>query len=181
MQPLAPVSRRLAQDGAPGAASPPDGGADGGAEAAATPPSFGRLLRFAAPESPWICLGLLALLLRLPFSLAMPHFVSVALGRVIASDFAAARLAVRRFFLVGLANASLDFFNWWLFVLAQQRIIRRVRNELFAAIVRQEISFFDAASTGSLVSRLTSDCSQLASDLTWIFRWSLEADRKSVV
>ncbi len=50
-----------------------------------------------------------------------------------------------------------------------------MRTSLFAAIMRQEIAFFDAASSGSLVSRLTSDCGQLANDLTWIFRWSLEA------
>ena len=134
------------------------------------PPTFGRLLRFAAPEASWITSGLLALLLRLPFSLAMPHFVSVALGRVVAGDFPAAYAATRSFFIVGLANASLDFFNWFLFVLAQQRIIRRVRNELFRAIIGQEVAFFDAASTGSLVSRLTADCGQLANDLTWIFR-----------
>ena len=54
-------------------------------------PSFRRLLAFARPEAPWITLGLLALLLRLPFSLAMPHFVSVALGRVIAGDYGAAQ------------------------------------------------------------------------------------------
>ena len=163
-----------AQESAPAAGAARDSG-DGSAAPAATPPSFGRLLRFAAPEAPLIAFGLLALLLRLPFSLAMPHCVSVALGRVLAGDFGGARVAVRRFFAVGLANASLDFFNWFLFVRAQQSIIRRVRNELFAAIMRQEVAFFDAASTGSLVSRLTSDCSQLASDLTWIFRWSLEA------
>jgi len=37
------------------------------------------------------------------------------------------------------------------------------------------MSFFDRARTGGLLSRLTSDCSTLASDLTWVFRWSLEA------
>jgi ATP-binding cassette subfamily B (MDR/TAP) protein 9 len=167
------------QDAAPAATEAASGaaaaGGDDAAEPSAPPPTFARLLRFAAPEAPWIAAGLLALLLRLPFSLAMPHFVSVALGRVIANDMPAARAAVRSFFAVGLANASLDFFNWWLFVVAQQRIIRRVRNELFAAIISSEIAFFDAASTGSLVSRLTSDCGQLANDLTWIFRWSLEA------
>jgi ATP-binding cassette subfamily B (MDR/TAP) protein 9 len=166
------VCRRTTQDAAPAATEAASGAANGAVEdsAAPPPPSFRRLLRFAAPEAPWITAGLLALLLRLPFSLAMPHFVSVALGRVIANDMPAARAAVRSFFAVGLANASLDFFNWWLFVVAQQRIIRRVHNELFAAIISSEIAFFDAASTGSLVSRLTSDCGQLANDLTWIFR-----------
>ncbi len=148
-----------------------------GGESASEPaaPTFGRLLRFARPEALWIAAGLLFLLLRLPFSLAMPHFVSAALGRVLASDAAGVSEAVRAFFAVAVANALLDYLNWYLFVVAQQRIVRRVRTQLFAAILRREMSFFDEQQTGALLSRLTSDCSTLASDLTWVFRWSLEA------
>jgi hypothetical protein len=43
-------------------------------------PKFGRLLLLAAPEAGWIAAGLLALTLRLPFNLAMPHFISTALA-----------------------------------------------------------------------------------------------------
>lgn len=56
---------------------------------------------------------------------------------------------------------------------AQQRLIRRVRTSLFAAILSQPLSFFDTSSTGALLSRLTNDCGVLANDLTWIFRWSV--------
>lgn len=34
----------------------------------------------------------------------------------------------------------------------------RIRKDLFASIVRQEIAFFDNAETGEILSRLTSDC-----------------------
>jgi ABC-type multidrug transport system fused ATPase/permease subunit len=138
-------------------------------------PSFSRLLRFARPESLWIVSGLLVLLARLPFSLAMPHYVSVALAKTLAGDGRAALGAIQAFFVAGLLNSALDFGNWYLFVVAQTRLVRRVRSELFSAILSRPMSFFDTASTGALLSRLTSDCSTLASDLTWIFRWSLEA------
>ena len=60
-------------------------------------PSFGRLLRYARPESAWIVAGLSVLLLRLPFSLAMPHYVSVTLGCVLAHDAAGAERAIKLF------------------------------------------------------------------------------------
>jgi len=38
-----------------------------------------------------------------------------------------------------------------------------------------EIGFFDANKTGEITSRLTSDTAEMANDLTWVFRFSLEA------
>jgi len=158
------------------AAAPQDGE---GAESAtlqpsAPPPTFGRLLRFARPEAPWVIAGLFVLLLRLPFSLAMPHFVSEALGRVLASDQAGVMRNVHLFFYVAVVNAVLDYGNCWLFVIAKQRLERRVRQLLFARLLGRELAFFDTVQTGNLLSRLNNDCSSLGSDLTWLFRWSLE-------
>jgi len=142
---------------------------------APTPPSFARLLRFARPEARWISSGLLILLLRLPFSLAMPHYISAALAATLRGEEGSALLAVRCFAVAGALNAALDFGNWYLFVVAQQRLVRRLRSQLFSCLLSRPLSFFDTASTGTLLSRLTSDCSTVASDLTWVFRWSLEA------
>ena len=148
-----------------------DGTTDSDAPA---PPSFGRLLRFARPEAGWVSAGLLVLLLRLPFSLAMPHFVSSALGSVLSGDTAATADAVRWFFTAAVCNAALDYGNCWLFVVARQRLVRRLRLLLFTRVLAREMAFFDSVQTGSLLSRLNSDCATLGSDLTWMFRWSLE-------
>ena len=111
-------------DAAADAAPPPRSAAkeDGEAEEETPPrPSFSRLLRYARPEAGWIAAGLFVLLIRLPFSLAMPHYVSEALGAVLSRNERAATAAVKRFFLVGILNSALDFGNWYLFVVAQQR------------------------------------------------------------
>ena len=42
-----------------------------------------------------------------------------------------------------------------------RRLSYRVRNQLFQGIVRQDIAFFDAASTGDLTSRLSWDASAM--------------------
>jgi len=87
-------------------------------------------------------------------------------------------------------------------VLAQHRIILRLRLDLFDAIMSQvtifslrsldlhfvydgsplvvsllgqEIAFFDESRTGELISRLASDTGAVAGDLSWLFRWSIES------
>eukprot|EP01100_Stratorugosa_tubuloviscum_P009330 TRINITY_DN3903_c0_g2_i1.p1 TRINITY_DN3903_c0_g2~~TRINITY_DN3903_c0_g2_i1.p1 ORF type:complete len:750 (-),score=277.57 TRINITY_DN3903_c0_g2_i1:66-2315(-) len=54
----------------------------------------------------------------------------------------------------------------WLFTWAGQRIVSKLRKRLFAAIVRQEIGFFDANRTGELTNRLSSDTTVLQNALT---------------
>mmetsp|Transcript_14082 Transcript_14082/g.20196 ORF Transcript_14082/g.20196 Transcript_14082/m.20196 type:complete len:570 (+) Transcript_14082:2-1711(+) len=76
---------------------------------------------------------------------------------------------------VGTVDASLDFWCVYLFGLANLRVTKQLRQNLFQKILSQEMSFFDSANTGELTSRLNADCGQMASDLTWVFRFSIEA------
>ena len=50
-----------------------------------------------------------------------------------------------------------SFFRGWLYVLAGQRLVARLRCDLFRALTIQEIAFFDKNRTGDLISRLSSD------------------------
>jgi ABC-type multidrug transport system fused ATPase/permease subunit len=49
----------------------------------------------------------------------------------------------------------------WLFSLAGERGVKRVREQLFRSLVSQEIAFFDGQRTGDLQSRLSSDTASL--------------------
>jgi len=44
------------------------------------------------------------------------------------------------------------------FDLSGERIVVRLRKQLFAAVVKQEVAFFDLNKTGELINRLSSDC-----------------------
>ena len=44
-----------------------------------------------------------------------------------------------------------------LFNLASERIARNLREDVFYAVTRQEVAFFDQRKTGELLSRLNSD------------------------
>ena len=120
-------------------------------------------------------MGLASLLARLPFSLAAPHFISRAIGACIDADAKALRVALELFAIAGGVNAALDFWNVFLFALAQNRVVRRLRATLFDVVLAQPIAFFDENSSGSIVSRLTSDTTEIASNLSWVFRNVTEA------
>eukprot|EP00667_Euglena_gracilis_P004099 EG_transcript_4115 len=134
-----------------------------------------RLMALAVPEIQWLILGCIALLVRLPFSLSLPHFVSRVVSGLIRDDGHAVRWAIIHFVAAGTIDAILDFWCVFLFGYTQQRIIRRLRLDVFRSVLRQEVGFFDRTSTGTITSRLTADCAEMANDLTWVFRFTIEA------
>lgn len=134
-----------------------------------------RLLKLAGNQSIYLWIGIIVLVIRLPFSLAIPHFVSTTIGDLINEDYAGAKREILLLFLLGTVDAVLDFWCVYLFGKAKENIVRAVRVDTFASLMRQEQAFFDTTNTGDLISRLTSDCGEMAEDLTWFFRFSVEA------
>ena len=134
-----------------------------------------RLIKLAAPQMGYLYLGCAVLLVRLPFSLSIPHFVSSTLGALSRGDYHQAKADILLLFILGSVDAVLDFWCVFLFGFAKERIVRGVRVDLLTAILRQDIGFFDRHTTGDLSSRLTSDCGEMAGDLTWFFRFSIES------
>jgi hypothetical protein len=74
-----------------------------------------RLLKLAAPQVLYLYLGCAVLLVRLPFSLSIPHFVSTTLGAVARGDFEGARAEILLLFIMGTIDAFLDFWCVFLF------------------------------------------------------------------
>jgi len=142
---------------------------------------IGRLLQLAQPERTTLLIGCIVLGIRLPFSLSIQHFVAETFGALNNEDYDAAKHQVLLLVVAGSIDAALDFWCVYLFGKVNQSIIRELRINLFRAITVQEISFFDASSTGELLSRLSADCGSMAGDLTWFFRFSIEATVRVVV
>lgn len=142
---------------------------------------IGRLLQLAQPEKMTLFIGCVVLCIRLPFSLSIPHFVAETFGALTNDDYDDAKHQVLLLVVAGSIDAALDFWCVYLFGKVNQSIIRELRTSLFHAIVVQEMSFFDASSTGELLSRLSADCGSMSGDLTWFFRFSIEATVRVVV
>ncbi len=72
-----------------------------------------RLLAVAAPQVVYLYIGCITLLIRLPFSLSIPHFVSTTLGALADKEFDRARREIVWLFILGTIDAFLDF--WCIF------------------------------------------------------------------
>mmetsp|Transcript_16181 Transcript_16181/g.33182 ORF Transcript_16181/g.33182 Transcript_16181/m.33182 type:complete len:768 (-) Transcript_16181:32-2335(-) len=134
-----------------------------------------RLLSLAIPHRNYLFLGCFALLLRLPFSLSIPHFVAETIGCLNDDDYDGASENIVLLTVCGTIDACLDFWCVYLFGLCQLNLVKTVRTTLFSRLLKMEVSFFDSTTVGSLTSRLNSDTSAMSGDLTWFFRFSIEA------
>ena len=112
-----------------------------------------KLLQLAQPHKRVLYSACVVLCIRLPFSLSMPHWVSQVIGALFDKQWADASWNIIYLAIAGTVDAALDCWAFYLFGLTQQRIIRDIRLDLFAAILRQEIGFFDKTGSGEITSR----------------------------
>jgi hypothetical protein len=64
-----------------------------------------RLLKLAAPQVIYLYVGCITLLIRLPFSLSIPHFVATTLGALSQGEFDRARREISWLFILGTIDA----------------------------------------------------------------------------
>ncbi len=129
-----------------------------------TEPAHGiaRVLKLAWPDRGRIAWGLFFLIIGSGMMLAYPQAVKViideALGSARSSAVDKAALVILAVFMVqALAGAV----RYYLFTTAGERIVARLRSDLYKAIIEQDIAFFDSRRTGELMSRLSSDATVL--------------------
>eukprot|EP00660_Eupelagonema_oceanica_P006299 gene6299-4034_t len=144
------------------------------------PISWWGLCGIAKPEAPLIIAGCVLTVIRVPFSLMVPHYAAMATGALFKHNAAKAHRAVVALIYCGFADLVISNFGSIVFSLAQQRVIRRVRNELFENLLRQETAFHDGIPSGALASRLEVDTAQMAADITWVFSSILDSSARVV-
>lgn len=75
------------------------------------------------------------------------------------------RTAVLLLCVLGIGAAA-NLMRGWQYTLAGERLVRRLRKDLFAKIVSQDIAFYDENKTGELMNRLSSDTAVIQSALS---------------
>jgi ABC-type multidrug transport system fused ATPase/permease subunit len=131
--------------------------------------SWKRIWREAADVRPQLALGCVFLVFSSLSFNALPYLAgrlldAVASGPAAPSPAAArARLDAVVLQLVGVAALSglASGVRSYLFNSASERVVARVRSRLFRALCRQDLSFFDANTSGSLLSRVSADTESL--------------------
>ncbi len=120
--------------------------------------TFARLLKLARPEAGTLALASVFLAVATAMNLAFPQgvrfIIDEALGGASREKIDQAAIVMAVVFLIqGFSIA----FRYMLFSTAGERIVTRLRADLFEAVMGQEIAFFDKEKTGDLISRLSSD------------------------
>ena len=158
-----------------------------------------RLVRLARPELPAIVLGLVLMAVATGAALLSPVVIGLLVdssGDAVASvtggsvsplaDVLRERLAdetgrvpigaaTKLLLAIFAVNALALGARIYVLAVAGERIVARLRQQLFGALLRQEIGFFDERRTGELTSRLASDCSTLQSTLSTQLSFGLRA------
>ncbi len=126
-----------------------------------------RLLSLARPELGTLAIATFALAAGSSGTLVAPQGIKVLMdavqkpdGREILNEAVLALLGV--FLLVGVFG----FLRAWLYTLAGERVVARLRKALYANVVRQEVGFFDGQRTGELLNRLSADTGILQNSVT---------------
>lgn len=132
-----------------------------------------RMLALASPELPILTVATVALLIGTGMGLVFPQAVSAMVdsinGKEIELPFVgsptfdqlAAGLVV-----IFLLQAVFGMIRSWLFTVAGERVVARLRSDLYRAIIQQDVAFFDKSRTGELTNRLASDTTVLQNTVT---------------
>ncbi|KAI8073212.1 ATP-binding cassette sub-family B member 10, mitochondrial [Gongronella butleri] len=132
-----------------------------------------RLFRLAKPEAKSITAAIGLLLISSGITMSVPF----SMGRIIdivtnpeSAKDKAFGLSLPEFFgvlgIVFTVGATANMGRVMLFRLSGERIIQRLRNDLYKNILRQEMAFFDRNRTGELISRLSTDAAIVGKSVT---------------
>lgn len=126
-----------------------------------------QLFNFAYPERKLLILGTLFLILGSLVLLAFPQAVRITMDKAIETKDLGLINQLGMIMLLFLAIQSLAAaLRYYLFTLAGERTVKRIRSELFNSLLEQEIGYFDGQKTGDLMSRINSDSTVLQNTLS---------------
>lgn len=123
-----------------------------------------KLLRLAAPDWPLLLGAFFMLSLAAAGEALQPKLAATALNIALGQADDASigfRGALVQMFVIGAATAAFTGIRGFLFWISGNRVAKRLRSELFAALIRQPQAFHDEQGPGKLTSRLASDCERV--------------------
>jgi ATP-binding cassette subfamily B protein len=114
-------------------------------------------LALAVPEWRRLAVATVFLLVGGAASLAYPQVIRVLIDAALAGGAETINTAALFMAAIFAVQAVAVAMRYYLFTIAGERIVTRLRETVYRSIIEQEIGFFDARKTGELTSRLTAD------------------------
>ncbi|XP_052204453.1 ABC transporter B family member 27-like isoform X3 [Diospyros lotus] len=141
----------------------------------AAPVGFGRIFLLAKPDAGKLIVGTIALLMASTTNILIPKYggmiIDIVSGDIKSPDQQAEALdaiknTVVAILLIVVVGSLCTALRAWLFSSASERVVARLRKDLFSHLIQQEIAFFDVTRTGELLSRLSEDTQIIKSAAT---------------
>ncbi|KAK6279979.1 hypothetical protein POUND7_020246 [Theobroma cacao] len=127
---------------------------------------FCRVFSLAKPDAGKIIVGTIALLIASTSNLLIPKYGGMIID-IVSRDIRtpeqqsdalkAIKDTVIYIVLIVVVGSLCTTLRAWLFSSASERVVARLRKDLFSHLIQQEIAFFDVTRTGELLSRLSED------------------------
>ncbi|KAL9375169.1 hypothetical protein Peur_032048 [Populus x canadensis] len=127
---------------------------------------FGRVFSLAKPDAGKLIIATLALLIASTSNILIPKFggkiIDIVSGDTEtpeqkAEGLRAVNSTILEIFLVVIVGSVCTALRTWLISSTSERVVARLRQNLFNHLINQEIAFFDVTRTGELLSRLSED------------------------
>jgi ATP-binding cassette, subfamily B, bacterial MsbA len=129
--------------------------------------NWGRLLAYLQPYRGRMALAILALLFSSGFGLAFPLVIVRLLDSVTkANDFGPLNMLAGLLVVIFLFQAAFSFFQSYLLSYIGERIVLDLRTSLYRQLQKLSLDFYATRRVGDLVSRLSSDVTQMRTMLT---------------
>jgi ATP-binding cassette subfamily B protein len=121
-----------------------------------------RLAGYLHPQRGLVAISLSLTLLMTGIQLAQPYLIKVAIDTHIReNDLGGLRVVAVAFLVLLLSEAVLNYFQIYITQLTGQRVMRYIREKVFAHTQRLSPSFFDRTPVGKIMTRVTSDVETL--------------------
>nr|QUF59446.1 ATP-binding cassette transporter Abcb10-like [Brachionus angularis] len=129
--------------------------------------SIKRLIGLSYPERFHISIAFIMLIVSSFTNIVSPYFFgSVVDSAVNYPNLTEMNKYIIYLFLIYLIGSFASGLRSWLFEVAGQRVVARLRQDVFNSIIKEDIKFFDINRTGELTSRISSDSQVLQSAVT---------------
>lgn len=126
-----------------------------------------RLLALSFPERYLLCVAFLMILVSSCQTIVLPFYIGAIIDAAINfPDLTEMNRYIILISIILFIGSIAEGISSWLFDLAGERFVARLRKNLFRSISKQDIKFFDTNKTGEITSRINSDTQVLQSAVT---------------
>ena len=138
-----------------------------------------RLLGYMGVYKIWILVVALFVILATSFNLAIPFIFSQAIDDyILPQRYEGIPRIVVIILLIAAGNSLIRFLSRFIMVRISQRVIKKIREDAFAQLMKAPLSYYDEIGSGDIVSRLSNDVELINASLE---RSVLEVINSSIV